>query len=98
MRELRTCGRCLALETDTRGVAQRRNPYGGSSIRIYSHHITPRKYGGTDNKENLVDLCGGCHGVVHSEYMEKALAFMVNFDPNFFTNIMEKNRAVVCGK
>lgn len=29
-----------------------------------SHHIIPRKYNGSDDKENLINLCFVCHDIV----------------------------------
>lgn len=33
-----------------------------------THHIIPRRYGGSDDVENLVTLCANCHGAVESIY------------------------------
>lgn len=33
----------------------------GSEGPIETHHIVPKRFDGTDNEENLVDLCANCH-------------------------------------
>lgn len=33
-----------------------------------THHIIPRRYGGSDDVENLVTLCSSCHQAVESIY------------------------------
>lgn len=33
-----------------------------------THHIIPRRYGGSDDVENLVTLCANCHRAVESIY------------------------------
>lgn len=42
------------------------------------HHIIPKKYGGPDTAENLIDLCANGHGDVHY-YI--ALLFKYQGDP-----------------
>lgn len=39
-----------------------------SARAIESHHIIPRRFGGTDEDENLVDLCANCHRAIESIY------------------------------
>lgn len=34
----------------------------GSTEDLHAHHIHPRRYGGTDDMQNLQTLCRGCHG------------------------------------
>jgi 5-methylcytosine-specific restriction endonuclease McrA len=38
---------------------------------LETHHVVPRRYGGTDAPENLVDLCGSCHNAVERIYGER---------------------------
>jgi cytochrome c553 len=33
--------------------------------RLEHHHLVPRSVGGGDEEENLITLCGRCHGRVH---------------------------------
>lgn len=39
-----------------------------TSAVIQEHHIAPRRYGGSDADENLVDLCPNCHDSVERIY------------------------------
>jgi DNA-directed RNA polymerase subunit RPC12/RpoP len=38
----------------------------GGQFRIEEHHITPRAQGGTDEEENLIQLCAVCHDEIHT--------------------------------
>lgn len=38
---------------------------------IETHHIVPRRYGGSDRDENLVDLCASCHSAIEKLYDER---------------------------
>lgn len=40
----------------------------GNSDVLERHHIVPRRFGGSDNGENLVDLCPTCHRAVETLY------------------------------
>lgn len=51
-------GRCYICGEDNPNVLQ-------------THHILPRRYGGTDDGENLVRLCANCHQAVESIYDEE---------------------------
>jgi 5-methylcytosine-specific restriction endonuclease McrA len=33
----------------------------GATFRLSVHHIVPARYGGSDDVDNLVLLCSGCH-------------------------------------
>ena len=35
---------------------------------LETHHIVPRRHGGSDNVENLVDLCPSCHQALEKIY------------------------------
>lgn len=35
---------------------------------IESHHVVPRRYGGSDAPENLVNLCSSCHSAIEKLY------------------------------
>jgi 5-methylcytosine-specific restriction endonuclease McrA len=35
--------------------------------KVVAHHIIPRSEGGADELENLITLCGPCHGRTHPE-------------------------------
>lgn len=43
----------------------------GSDGPIETHHILPRRHGGTDVKSNLVDLCPTCHERVEQLYSDQ---------------------------
>lgn len=36
--------------------------------RLQTHHIVPRRHGGSDNSENLVRLCANCHQAIEKMY------------------------------
>lgn len=38
---------------------------------IETHHIVPRRYGGSDRDENLVDLCASCHSAIEKLYDDR---------------------------
>lgn len=38
---------------------------------IETHHVVPRRYGGSDAPENLVKLCGSCHNAIERIYDER---------------------------
>lgn len=38
---------------------------------LETHHVVPRRYGGSDNPENLVDLCGSCHNAIERIYDDR---------------------------
>jgi len=40
----------------------------GRPRSMETHHIIPRRYGGSDDVENLVTLCANCHRAVESIY------------------------------
>lgn len=46
---------------------------------IETHHLVPRRLGGTDATENLVDLCGPCHNAIESI-----------FDDEYFNMLFDK--------
>jgi hypothetical protein len=35
---------------------------------LETHHLVPKRYGGTDTQENLVDLCASCHAAIEKLY------------------------------
>jgi len=37
----------------------------GEGIDFHTHHIKPRAKGGSDSKENLIDICNDCHYSIH---------------------------------
>lgn len=39
----------------------------GQAQNVENHHINYRVYGGTDDKENLISLCRGCHDYRHAK-------------------------------
>jgi len=41
---------------------------GGNADVLERHHIVPRRFGGSDSAENLVDLCPSCHEVLERLY------------------------------
>lgn len=38
---------------------------------IETHHIVPRRFGGSDSDENLVDLCASCHSALEKLYDDR---------------------------
>lgn len=38
----------------------------GIEKELEAHHIVPKSLGGTDDKQNIVMLCGSCHGKAHN--------------------------------
>lgn len=40
----------------------------GNEQALEEHHLVPRRYGGSDSSENLVQLCGSCHNAIESLY------------------------------
>lgn len=38
---------------------------------LQTHHIVPRRHGGTDKDENLVKLCANCHQAVERLYNKR---------------------------
>jgi len=41
------------------------------SNRLQTHHVVPRRYGGSDDPENLVTLCASCHQGIEKLYDER---------------------------
>lgn len=39
-----------------------------SEAALQEHHIVPRRHGGSDNPENIVELCASCHQAVEKLY------------------------------
>lgn len=35
---------------------------------LETHHVVPRRYGGSDQPENLVRLCASCHSAIEKIY------------------------------
>lgn len=35
---------------------------------LETHHVVPRRFGGSDDPENLVDVCPSCHGKLEELY------------------------------
>lgn len=76
----RKCARCKA-------VAHRcLDPYTCHvrGVSIHRHHIIPRKFGGSNDPENVVDLCSSCHARVHQSYTKTAITVAFEKDPQFF--------------
>ena len=49
----------------------------GRDTNLHVHHIIPRADGGSNNPNNLVTLCSGCHRSVESGNIEKAIVSCV---------------------
>lgn len=45
---------------------------------IETHHINPRRYGGSDEDHNLVDLCSNCHNKLEALYNDKTIEKIKN--------------------
>lgn len=41
------------------------------SNSLEDHHIVPRRYGGSDEPENIVTLCASCHSAIEKLYDER---------------------------
>lgn len=39
---------------------------GRSELELHAHHIVPLSKGGTNNKDNLITVCRGCHMAIHN--------------------------------
>jgi 5-methylcytosine-specific restriction endonuclease McrA len=50
----------------------------GSEGPIETHHIHPRRYGGSDNDRNLVDVCSNCHNKLEALYDDATLKKLKN--------------------
>jgi len=37
-------------------------------VVLETHHVVPRRYGGSDASENLITVCSNCHSVLESVY------------------------------
>ncbi len=37
----------------------------GSAHFLDVHHVIPRERGGTNDRDNLITLCAGCHRMIH---------------------------------
>ncbi len=46
-----------------------------------SHHIVPRRFGGSDSEENLVDVCPTCHSKLESLYNKRFYQEISLFTP-----------------
>lgn len=44
----------------------------GSGLNLHVHHIIPRKWGGTNETENLITLCASCHNAIETKDIEYA--------------------------
>jgi len=55
---------------------------------LEQHHIVPKRHGGSNKQENLVDLCASCHRKLESLY-----------DKRFYQKVSEKEfECPYCGK
>jgi 5-methylcytosine-specific restriction endonuclease McrA len=50
----------------------------GSEGPIETHHIHPRRYGGSDEDRNLVDVCSNCHSKLEALYDDVTLKKLKN--------------------
>ena len=39
-----------------------------NSTVLQNHHLIPRRYGGSDDDENVVTLCASCHAAIEQLY------------------------------
>jgi len=68
---------------------------------LQSHHIVPRRHGGSDDSENIVTLCANCHAAVEKIYTEDrwAEAFQnhrKDEDGPFLSNLSEREVCPEC--
>jgi hypothetical protein len=56
---------------------------------IEEHHILPRRFGGSDEDENLVALCASCHRAVESIY-NKDFWISVGLRPSDGSNTVDE--------
>ena len=52
-----------------------------NTIVLQTHHIVPRRFGGSDSNKNLVTLCANCHQAVESIYDDRFYE-KLGFDPS----------------
>jgi len=45
---------------------------------LEEHHLVPRRYGGSDRKDNLVTLCPTCHSKVEGLYDDELFGKMMS--------------------
>lgn len=62
-----------------------------SDIDGLKHHICHSRIGGNDNKENLIRICSGCHGLIHSINITEALK-IASKQNGFWNDCLEKAR------
>jgi len=53
------------------------------------HHVLPRRFGGSDDDENLVTLCASCHSAVESIY-DKSFWSSVGLRPSSGQHTVEE--------
>jgi len=46
---------------------------------LQTHHIIPRRYGGSDRQENLVRLCANCHQAIESLYDDEFFDWVMSW-------------------
>lgn len=85
----RKCAVCKKNEHRCNNNSYRDGECDTDVVRIRSHHIIPRAVGGTDCKNNLVDLCAKCHALVHSTYNRMSAIVAVKSNPDFFKECLE---------
>jgi len=45
-----------------------------NSNDLETHHVVPRRYGGSNSPSNLVTLCGSCHNALENIYDDRFYA------------------------
>jgi len=46
---------------------------------LQTHHLIPRRYGGSDQSENLVRLCANCHQAIESLYDDEFFDWLMSW-------------------
>jgi len=55
-----------------------------TSLVKRTHHIKPKRYGGDNESDNLIDLHYFCHSKIHSFYIQTAFKIILEQKPDFF--------------
>ena len=59
-----------------------------TSGSFHVHHIKPRRWGGTDDADNVQSICSACHKKIHKFYIDLALERALGNSPHFFEECM----------
>lgn len=96
--------RGLFTMSEHKGVTQhprQRCYFCGSDGPIQTHHVVPRRYDGSDDEENLVDLCCNCHQRLEKLYdkrfyQEISVAQTANAQVDYDVELAKENAYRTC--